>query len=91
MKLLFILLTSLITLASCADKYTVQRVSDGAILKVKDFEKRDFETGDTVYITEVDSYSDDWQISTNTWIDTFYCYSGSEYTFCWSYSAAIIK
>lgn len=84
-----IFILSIICLASCTTKYTVKRVEDGAILKVKDFDNRDFKVGDTVYITEINSYSIDWQISNSTWVDTVYC--SDSYLFCWSYSAAIIQ
>lgn len=86
----FIIILSIL-LASCGTNYTVKRVKDGAILKVKDFEKRNFKVGDTVYITEISTYSDGWQISTDTWTDTIYCYSDTNYAFCWSYKAAVIK
>lgn len=93
MKQLIIILTSLITLVSCADKYTVQRLSDGAILRATDVQRRHFKTGDTVCIIAAPIYADiPYEVSDDTWHDTTFCLSSDTYGLhCWSYQMAVVK
>lgn len=93
MKNLLILLISLITLASCTDTYTVQRLSDGAILTASDVQDRNFQPGDTVCIIAAPTYNDaPYQVSDNTWHDTIYCHNSETYgSYCWEYQMAVVK
>lgn len=90
MKRIIIFLALISTLVACNDKYTVQRISDGAILRAYDQLDRDFKSGDTICITDAGVYSDiPYKVSDYTWKDTIFCSSSSYY--CWSYAMAIVK
>lgn len=88
MKKLFIIILLLSTLVACSDKYTVERISDGATLRATDELDRDFVAGDTICIGEAGLYADiPYEVSTDMWKDTTIC----GYSMCWTYSMAVVK